>query len=390
MSTEVLTQSQFYDIYKAEVQSQAGEFSDFNEGSMHDILAGAISTCMNELSELIVEEFMKTYFDLAEGDDLDKLAVDHFGETFSRPEASFATGSGIFSRLTTEKGNVTIPSGTIVKTKKNSSGIEIRYKTDAEVIMTGLSISANITAVEAGKSGVVNAGTITVIESSLTDSSISFSNSANTAGGEDKMEDADYREFLKQKILSLVGATLASIQSTALAVAGVFYAVPIIEKKIVIEYDIANSQILAGAKYFTIPYPVLYVADEDGNSSTQLINAVKEAIALVKACGVEIIVKGAISAPIDWTASLTLNPSGPNYSVLQSDLSMIKEQMAIYINDKIAIGSGFNKPTANAYILSIFGPSGTDDITTFSTSVPSGNVAGAIGTKLIAGTVSLQ
>lgn len=390
MSTEVLSQAQFYDIYKNEVQSQAGEFTDFNEGSMHDILDGAISTCFNELSELIVAEFMKTYFDLAEANDLDKLAVDHFGDGFKRPDASYATGSGIFSRLTTEKGNVQINAGTIVKTKKNSSGVEYRFKTDADVVLTGLSVSVSMTAVEAGSTGIVNAGNINVLETTLTDDTVSFSNPLATAGGTDKMEDAEYREWLKQKILALVGATLASVQAAALAVDGVAYAVPITEKKVVIEYDIALSQIKAGATYFTIPYPVLYVADENGNSSQALLDAVSSAIALVKACGVDIKVKGAIALEIDWTASLTLNPTGENYGVLQSDLSMIKQAMESYINEKIAIGSGFNKTSANNYILSLFGPAGTGDITNFSTSVPSGNVAGNTGTKLVSGTMEIS
>ena len=390
MSTEVLTQSQFYDIYKNEVQSQAGEFTDFNEGSMHDILNGALSTCFNELSELIVSEFMKTFFDLAEGSDLDRLAVDHFGDTFKRPDSAYATGSVIFSRPSIDAGNVTIEAGTIIKTKKNSSGVEIRFKTTSQVVMTGLSISAPVIAIDAGSKGNVVATSINVIESSLTDSSVVVSNSSATAGGDDAMEDAEYREWIKQKILALVGATLAAVQAAALAVDGVYYAVPVTEKKVVIEYDIANSQILAGSTYFTIPYPVLYVADENGNSSQALIDSVKAAIALVKACGVEIKVKGAIATQIDWEASITLNPMGPNYSVLQADLTMIKDAMSSYINEKIAIGSGFNKTSANNYIMSIFGPDGTGDITSFNTSVPAGNVAGNTGTKLIAGTMEIS
>ena len=389
MSNETLTQSQFYDIYKAEVQSQAGEFTDFNEGSMHDILNGALSTCFNELSELIVSEFMKTFFDLAEGNDLDRLAVDHFGDTFSRPNAAYATGLAVFSRPNTDNGNCVIEAGTIIKTKKNSSGVEYRFKTDTQVTMTGISASVSITAMDAGSTGNVVIGALNVIESSLTDSSIVVTNPSATAGGDNAMEDAEYREWIKQKILALVGATLAAVQAAALAVDGVSYAVPIIEKKVVIEYDIALEQILAGATYFTIPYPVLYVADENGNSSQALIDSVKAAIALVKACGVEIKVKGAIAISIDWSASLTLNPAGPNYGTLQSDLTIIKDAMSSYINEKIAIGSGFNKTSANNYIMSLFGPEGTGDITSFNTSVPAGNVAGNTGTKLIAGTMEI-
>lgn len=84
MTTTVKTQGEFYDLYKNEVSGLAGELTDFSEGSMHDILAGAISTGLNELSELIISEFMKTFFGLAEGEDLEFLAIDHFGDDFDR------------------------------------------------------------------------------------------------------------------------------------------------------------------------------------------------------------------------------------------------------------------------------------------------------------------
>jgi hypothetical protein len=386
MTTSIKTQSEFYDIYKNEVQSLAPEFTDFSEGSIHDIIAGALSIAINEVSELVVYEFSKTFFDLAEGSDLDRLAVDHFGQTFARPNGSEASGIANFSRLV-NSGSVIIPDGTIVKTKKDVNGKEIRYKTVGNVTMTGLSINASIVCTEIGVNGNVLSGKITVIESALTDPNIVVTNSLQLAGGKEQLTDAEYRDFLRSKILSLAGATEAAIRGAALTVDGVEIVALSTRERVVIDYDIALDQILSGATYFRIPYSTVYVADANGNSSPQMIADVEAAIFLVKACGVDIEVRGASPISINWTASITLNAGGPNYSELQSDLTKIKETMAEYINEKLLIGQGFNKTTANNYVLSVWGPSGTNDITSFSSSVPSGNVSVLANEKLIAGTM---
>lgn len=389
MTTTVLTQQEFYDIYKNEVTGQAPEFTDFSVGAIHDIIAGALSIAVNEVTELIVSEFMKTFFALAEGDDLDRLAVDHFGDSFARPDASFATGIVTFSRPNTDAGDVPILIESIVKTRKNASGEEVRFKTDVAIVLTGLSLSVNVTAMIAGVAGNVNATNINVIETALTDASVTVSNSADMAGGKEKLSDEEYREFIKAKILSLAGATEAAIVGAALSVPGVAFAKPITLERVVIDYDIANDQILPGSTFFRIPYPVLYIADASGNSSPALIESVRQAILLVRAAGVRIEVRGAVSSDLDWTASLTLNGSGPNYAELSTDLTKIKDSMSAYINEQLSVGQGFNRASANAYILSIWGAAGTNDLTSFSTSIPSGNVSIAVNEKLIAGTMDI-
>ena len=65
--------------------------TDFSEGSLNDALIGAFATILNEQSSKIVEEFSKTFFGLAEADDLENLAIDQYGSSFSRPDAEKAT-----------------------------------------------------------------------------------------------------------------------------------------------------------------------------------------------------------------------------------------------------------------------------------------------------------
>ena len=397
MTTTVKSQQEFYDQYKNEVLGLANELTDFSEGSLHDIIAGALSICQNELTELIINEFVKTFFNLASGptaedprDYIEELAVDHFGDAFSRPDASFATGIADFSRANTNNGDVTIGIGTIVKTEKDANGEEIRFETTESGTMTGLTLSLAIKAVNPGIIGNITSNDkIIVIETTLTDPTVVVTNSSSTAGGEDAPDDDQYREIIKNKIVALAGATEAAVQGAALAVAGVDFAKLTTLERVVIDYDIANDQILPGSTFFRIPYPILYIADANGNSSQSLIDAVEAALVFVKACGVRIDVRGAVPVNFDWTASVTLNAGGPNYSVLQSDLSMILDSMTEYINTVLDIGEGFVKANANSYIMGIWGPSGTNDISAFSSSVPSGNVSIAANEKLIANNIGI-
>ena len=396
MATEISSFQSLYDLYKSEVEAYDGDLTDFNEGSLHDIIAGALGIGMNELSELIVSEFKKTFFGTSHGpevtggvDDLRNLAVDHFGESFERPSAVSSTVDLTFSRPNSDAGNVTIPAGTIVKTAKDSEGNEIRFTTDEEAIMTGLSVEVGATAEVAGTSGNVDPDLIVFIESTLTDASVTVNNDEKAAGGEEEQDDATYRETIRSLIQALAGATKKAIEGAIKSVSGVNTLTLIEEEKVVIEYDIATSDIKAGAAFFRIPYPVAYIADANGASSQALIDSVVEALQNVRACGVNIQVKGATQVSQNWDGAYTLDAGGPNYSTLQSSPTMIIDTMKDYLK-ALPIGTGFNRADANAYILAIWGPSGTGDIVNFNTNAPIANVAVGANDKIVDGVVSIN
>lgn len=395
MATSVSTILQLYEILKAEIESRDGDYSDFNEGSMLDILSGAFSTGLNEISELTVAEFKKTYFETAHGpevtggnDDLETLAKDHYGDDFSRPKATKSTGSVTFSRASAGSGDVAIASGTVVKTEKDVSGQEVRFVTTESVLMTGLTIDANVEAVDEGSDGNVDAAKILVIETTLTDSSVTVNNSAKMAGGIDEEDDAEYRETIRNKIQSLAGAIKEAIEGAVLSVSGVSIVSLIERERVVIDYNVGSDEIESGAVFFRIPYPVAYIADSNGNSSQSLIDEVTAALEPVRACGVQIEVLGAIAVNLDWNASLTLNAGGPNFATLQSDISMITDSMKEYLTS-LEIGEDFIKTAANEYILSIWGPDGTNDLVAFNTNSPVANTSIDDNQKIIAGTMSI-
>jgi len=387
------TTEELRELFIEELQSRRPDLTDTNEGSLIDVMAGVCAAVTGEVCALVVSEFGKTFFDTANGpevtggpDDLERLAVDHFGDEFARPAASKATGTVTFSRATDDAGDVEIAAGTVVKTKANAAGSSQRFVTLSDVTLTGLSINASVEAVEAGVAGNVLAAKIEEIETSLTDSSVVVTNTGACSGGSDQMGDSAYREHIRNLIESLKGSSLPAIEAKARTVSGVAMATAIEKTIPVIEYDIATGDSIGS--YFRVPRAIVYVADVNGTASASMVDAVKDAIDEIRSAGVKIDVEGASALSLNWTAEIALNPSGPNYAELAADPTKLLESMAAYVNN-LAIGTDFDKSTADAAMLAIWGPSGTDDLTTFSTTIPSGDVSVAENEKLVAGTMAV-
>jgi len=390
MATTIPSQQDLYDLFQNEVQSRAPELTDFEEGSKLDSLAGATSVGGQEVLKSLVDLFAKTYFSTANGpsitggpDDLQTLAVDHFGDDFARPAAAPAVGVVGFSRPGAGP-SVLIPAGTIVKTDKDASGNEIRFATVAAVTMTGLSINASVEASEAGTDGNVNVGTVTKIESSLTDPTVVVTNADAFSGGEAEDTDAEYREFIRNKIETLRGATKAAIEAAALNISGIEIATAIEDLQTVIEWDIGGSATVGS--FFSIPRVRLFVADANGTASQALIDLVIAAVFAVRAAGVKVDVVAATPLNVNWTISVTLNAGGPNFALLSTDTTILEDSMSQYVRD-LPIGTGFDKGLAKLAIMAIWGPSGTNDLTDLTISVPTGNIAATATDKLIPGTI---
>lgn len=393
MTVEIPSFDDLYEIYRQEAENNASDLTDWNEGSINDILAGAVSTSVNEAILILLDQFKKTFFDSAGGpeetggpDDLEVLAVDHFGDDFARPAAQKAVGVVAFSRATNGAGDCVIPAGTVVKTAVDANGNSQSFGTILEVTLTGLTINASVEAVTAGIAGNVDSGEISVIESTLTDPSVTVNNADETSGGSEEYDTATYREWLKNKIKTLSGATKEAVEATALTVPGIVSANAIEFLQYVIEWDIGLEAPVGD--YFGIPRVKLYVADANGTANDALVDNVEAAILVVRAAGVRIEVIGATAVSINWTANITLNPGGPNYAGLSADPSPIEDTMRKYVQD-LLIGADFNRMLADYEMLLIWGPSGTNDLTDFVTSLPSGNISIAETEKPIPNTITV-
>lgn len=388
------TQQELLDLFITELQSQNPDLTDTEIGSIIDVLGGALSTAVYEIQQLTIDEFRKTFFDTANGpeitgssDDLERLAVDHFGDEFARPEAVKASGVVTFSRPTSTAGDVSILAGTVVKTPANAAGSSERFEVESGVLMTGLSINASVRALIAGPSGNVQANKVTQIETALTDSSVSVNNSGAFSGGKSEENDVEYRETIRTLLQSLKGGTLEAIQAKALTVGGVEFAKAIEFLQYVKEWDVGGDTPVGD--YFALPRVKLYIADANGVASDPLVASVQAAVDTVRAAGVRVEALAAVAISQNWDASITLNPSGPNFATLSVDPQMIIDEMVKYMQD-LAIGSGFNRAAAKNYIMAIFGPAGTDDLTNFTTITPSGDVTATASQKIIPGTVEIS
>lgn len=399
MSLPLKSQQELYDLWINTLQDEAPELTDTLDGSVIDGLAGVFSVAGMELQRYTIQQFNKTFFDLADGpevtggpDDLETLAVDHFGDRFARPGATNAVDVATFSRPNATAGLITIPINTIIKTKPDANGVAYRYKTDSQVQLLAaglgsLSVSVPVTAVEEGSASNAAANTLIVIESTLLDPTIVVTNVGN-ATGEDAQDDATYRATIRNLLIALRAATKAAIEAAALNVSGVVVATAIEIERAVIFYDIATSAPVPGAEFFYIPFVTLYIADAGGSASAALIAEVEDAINDVRAYGVFIEVKGATPIVINWTASITLNPAGPNFVLFSNDTSLIKTSMRSYLA-QLGGGNDFVRTTANAAILAIWGPTGTNDLTNFVTSVPTGDVTINPNETAVPGTMSI-
>ena len=384
------SQKELYDLAIQELQSLRPDLTDTNEGSIIDVLTGVKSVAVAELIAITLSEFEKTFFDTSHGpeitggpDDLQKLAVDKYGDDFARPGATQAVGTVTFSRLNADFGDVLIETGTIVKTKANAAGNSQRFEILADVLMEGISINASARALLAGPGGNVLDGEITEIETTLLDSSITVTNALSFSGGSDQQSDSEYRETIRNKIESMKGSSVAAIEAKAKTVPGVAKVRAIEIEMPVIEFDIATQAPKVGAKFFRIAFVSVYVADANGTASSDLLAAVKTAVSEIRAGGSKVVIRAASALAMNWTAAITLNPSGPNYAELSADAQMIRESMAQYINE-LPIGTSFVKADADLAMLAIYGPSGSGDLTGFTTLIPSGDIAAAVSDKLIA------
>lgn len=386
---QVKTVQELYDAFILELQARKPELTDTNAGSMNDVLAGTVATAVNEISQVVLDEFRKTFIETANGieisgnvDELQTLVVDHFGSEFARPGAVKATGTVQFSRPNTSAGNVTILAGTVVKTAASASGSSQRFEVVSTVVLTGLTVNASVRALIAGVDGNVQANKVTVIESSLTDSSVIVNNSASFAGGEAEQNDTEYRETIRNLLKAARGGTLEAIKAKALTVGGVEFADAVEALIYAKEWDIGGGVTIGD--YFAIPRARLYIADSNGTASQALIDDVKAAVKTVRAAGVLVEVLGATPFALNWSVSIVLNPAGPNYSTLQTDTTMIKDVMTKYIND-LAIGADFVRSSAKSYLLSQF----SSDLAGLTIVSPAGDISVDAEEKLIPGTMAV-
>lgn len=185
-----------------------------NSPNITDLSPGSVIRSFCEGSALSIEEvYVSTYLGFQRYlNNIQESAFD-----FERKAGTKATTNVVFSR-TGSSGNVTIPSGTRLKT---ASGL--RFITTADISISDGDTDSDPVEAEAesvGTSYNVSSTTITVIEDQVAGVD-SVTNPAAATGGVDRETDIAFKKRFQDYIEGLGRANLAGIRSAALSVEGI-------------------------------------------------------------------------------------------------------------------------------------------------------------------------
>lgn len=203
------------DYYKAAFGDGLTKLTDFNEGSEARNFLEAVSIPAYELRYWIAFMVRQAFPQTAVKGYLDLLGV-----MFNcyRKLAVKATGHVTFTTPGTKSYNITIPSGTEVKT----GGVDGVYfvTTEQAVVTAGnLTITAPIAAVVAGDEGNVIAGTIDELPNPIDD--LTVTNAAATENGSDEEDDETFRARILEAGQAGQVGTEAWFKSMAESITGV-------------------------------------------------------------------------------------------------------------------------------------------------------------------------
>lgn len=267
---------------------QASAEEIFTPGSDLNLLIAASSA----MAEEIVRQLGRSAQDLTldgaqdEGGALERFVADRFGTSVVRKQPAPALVTLQFSRTSIAAGAQIYESGSRVST---AGGIQFELTTSASFPSTSFGpITALARAVDAGISGNVSANTITQFVTAPTDTTISVTNPSFASGGDDLETAPRFRERARLFPTSREKGTLTAIEFGALTVDGVRQAT-------------AEDQVGPDGPTARVN---LFIADANGQASSQLIALVQTALLEFRAGGIGVDIFGAI--PTFVTIQLSL------------------------------------------------------------------------------------
>jgi uncharacterized phage protein gp47/JayE len=278
MAVEIPSFDELYETGKsaALLRTQKLNAKSFAPGYMSDVHLGLAAALGEEVARIAVALHLRTFFGTATGEDLDKLASDHFG--LARQAGAASVGSVRFSRPTAAFGPVLIPAGTLLETADGT-----RFVLISEPLLTGTQIDAQARAEVVGEAGNIEASSIITIVSALADPSIIVTNLAEFSGGIGAESDAAFRARIVDYVRTLRRGTVLALEVGALSVAGV---------------------VAASVDESAYP-PTVYIADVTGSANPELAEAVAAELENWRAAGVQVNVVGATVVFQNLTLSLS-------------------------------------------------------------------------------------
>lgn len=269
MTAAAPTLDDLYNDAKAELVNRRPDLT-VNDGDISDMGMAAIAAVGDRLVGYAAQLTRATFVDGALGDDLTKLASDHWNIT--RFPAIDAIGAVTFTRTDTSLAG-DIPAGTVVATVQDALGATATFTTDTLqhfAIADAGPYTVNITAVNGGVSGNVQAGNIARINTTLF-TTFTVVNANATLGGAGQEDDDALRTRIRTFSTTLRRGTLAALEYGALQV-------PQVKNSVAVEDSTGIVTV--------------YVADINGASNAAMVSAVLIELVNWRAAGALVNVSG--------------------------------------------------------------------------------------------------
>lgn len=268
----------------AAVQGACSQLLDLTVGSVLRAILEANASVALWIQWLIVQVLALTRAATSTGADLDSWAADY---SFFRLPAVAATGSVTLSRLSTNISSLVVPyfnadgsintAGALVKTADLSQSFGVTVDTtnaawssaqSGYVVNVGASsVNVPVQALIAAAAGNVQAGTVTVVASSIPGIDTVTNNSV-FLNGADAESDQNFRARFPLYIAGLQRGTPAAVKS----------AVANVQQGLI--YNILENQSTTGA--YQPGHFVVVVNDGTGNPPLSLLNSVSAAVDTVR------------------------------------------------------------------------------------------------------------
>ena len=320
-----------YENMKNYMSSNQKKVTDYNEGSI-------IST----IFEAVARSLERAYIDVRNGysNNLKQIPYELFN--FKKKEGAYSTGSVTFSRATPINKKTIIPIGTII-----SDGEHKFRTTGMGEIKIGDKDSNDVpvTAEETGLNNNVDANTITVIESILSDDIVAVNNKNRTTGGTDTETDVQLEERFKQFINGLQGTNIYGFKSSILSIKG-------IRSVAIVEHHPAKQNIYNAT---------VYVDDGTGILTPELKQSVEDTIngkdnsvyPGCRAAGIQVLVASA--EPVNVKLSVKVLVYRTDEETARADVkdAMVEEINGLTIGKDIEIFKLINRLSQIGYVKNV-------------------------------------
>lgn len=214
-----MTPEEIYQDWLDYITSRDPLLRDTSIATFNSILAEAVASEFWIFLQLLKQKVKDSSILTAEGSALSQIVLSMLPG--GRQAGTKATGVILFTRPTAAPSDITIPAGTICAATSETGSL-IEFTTDEVVVLAAGQTTAYVeaTAISAGSTGNVSAGTIQTIRTPIV-GILSCTNDAPFTGGTDRESDTDLRERALYTIWVNGRATIPLMEEHIDGIAGV-------------------------------------------------------------------------------------------------------------------------------------------------------------------------